>query len=440
MRWHRWTKRLAGIVLSVALFGLAGWGGASTASADTQANLQLEAKSAILVEPTTGKVLYSMNPDVPLPPASMSKMMTEYLVLEALKQNKIKWDEKVPVSEYAFYVARIPDSAGVYLNAGEEHSVKDLYKAMAIASANDATVLLAEKVGGSEANFVKMMNEKAAQLGMKNSSFVTSTGLPANELGPYSYSNEPKENQMSARDAAILARALIRDFPEALEYSKIPRMVFREGTPNAIPKANYNWMLPGLPNTYPGVDGLKTGYTAAAGYCFTGTATRDGMRLISVVMGVKGQGGVSGETKRFAETKKLFDYGFSTYKLTKVLDKGATIAGSEAAPVKKGVELTVPAVTGSVATVVTKVGEEKKYKPTVVFNDLTAPIKKGQAIGKLTFKAEGAGNEEYLQPEDAQKGGIEIVANQDVEEASWIRLFFRGIIQFIKNLFANIVG
>jgi D-alanyl-D-alanine carboxypeptidase (penicillin-binding protein 5/6) len=434
MKWHRWTKRLAGVFLSVALFGMAGLGTASPASAETQANLQLAVKSAILIEPTTGKVLYSYNPDVPLPPASMSKIMTEYLVLEALKQNKMKWDEKVPVSEYAFYVARIPDSAGVYLNAGEEHTVKELYKAMAIASANDATVLLAEKVGGSEANFVKMMNEKAAQLGMKNSNFVTSTGLPANELGPYSYTNEPKENQMSARDAAILARALIRDFPEALEYSRIPRLVFREGTPEAIKKANYNWMLPGLPNTYPGVDGLKTGYTAAAKYCFTGTATRDGMRLISVVMGA------DSETKRFVETKKLFDYGFSTYKLAKVQEKGVAIPGSETAPVKKGVELTVPAVTGGVVTVLTKVGEENKYKPTVTFHDLTAPIKKGQAIGKVVYKAEGAGNEEYLQPEDAQKGGVEMVANQDVEEASWIRLFFRSIIQFVKDLFSSIVG
>lgn len=434
MNLHRWKKRLAGLFLSVALLGAAGIGAPAPAAADTQANLQLAVKSAILVEPTTGKVLYSYNPDMPLPPASMSKIMTEYLVLDALKHNKIKWDEKVPVSEYAFFIARISDSAGVYLNAGEEHTVKELYKAMAIASANDATVLLAEKVGGSEANFVSMMNKKAQELGMKNTSFITSTGLPANELGPYSYTEEPKENQMSARDAAILARALIRDFPEALEYSKIPRLVFREGTPEALKKNNYNWMLPGLLKEYPGVDGLKTGYTAAAQYCFTGTATRDGMRLISVVMGT------ASDLKRFEETKKLFDYGFGTYKLTKVQDKGATIKGFETAPVKKGVELNVPAVTGGVANVLAKIGEEGKYKPVVTFNDLTAPIKKDQAIGRVVFKAEGEGNAEYLQPEDAQKGGIEMVAAQEVEEASWLRLFFRSIGQFISNLFSSIIG
>jgi len=428
-----WTKRLAGVFLSVAMLTAILAGGNSAAAAEAQPNLQLNVKSAILVEPTTGKVLYNYNADLPLPPASMSKMMTEYLVLEALKQKKISWDEKVPVSEYAFFIARMSDSAGVYLNLGEEHSVKDLYKAMAIASANDATVLLAEKVGGSEANFVAMMNKKAQELGMKNTSFLTSTGLPANELGEYSPTTEPKENLMSARDAAILARALIRDFPEALEYSKIPRLTFREGTPEELKKANYNWMLPGLPSEYPGVDGLKTGYTAAAKYCFTGTATRDGMRLISVVMGAES------ELKRFAETKKLLDFGFSTYKMTKIQDKGATIQGSETAAVKKGVELTVPAVTGKEAMMLSKVGEEGKYKPSVTFQELTAPITKGQVIGKVTFKAEGTA-EEFLQPEDAENGGIEMVANADVEEASWIRLFFRSMIQFVSDLFSGLTG
>jgi D-alanyl-D-alanine carboxypeptidase (penicillin-binding protein 5/6) len=433
MSLKKWKKRLTGLFLSVAVF-VSAWSGLAANAGAAQADLQLAVKSAILVEASTGKVLYSNNADLPLPPASMTKMMTEYLVLEALKQKKISWDEQVPVSEYAFFIARKSDSAGVYLNMGESHSVKELYKAMAVVSANDATVLLAEKVGGSEANFVKMMNEKAKALGMKNTSFVTSTGLPANELGPYSPQTDQKENLMSARDSAILARALIRDFPEALEYSKISRLVFRQGMPNEIKKANYNWMLPDLNNYYPGVDGLKTGYTAEAKYCFTGTATRDGMRLISVVMGTES------ETKRFVETKKLFDYGFSNFKLVKHLDKGAAIKGFETAPVKNGVELTVPAVTGDVATVLTKIGEESKYKPVVTFQDLTAPIKKDQVIGKVVFQAEGAAEGEYLQPEDATKNGVNLVAAQEVEEASWLRLFFRSIIQFFSNIINSVMG
>lgn len=435
MKVKKWTKRLTGIFLSVAVLCSLWMGMAVSASAAVpQANLQLAVKSALLVEASTGKILYSNNPDIALPPASMTKMMTEYLVMEAIKQGKIKWDQKVKVSDYAFYIARKSDASGVYLNMGEEHSVKELYKAMAIASANDATVLLAETVAGSEPNFVAMMNKKAQELGMKNTFFATSSGLPVKELGPYTPANADKDTVMSARDAAILARALIHDYPEALEFSKIPKFTFRAGTSKPMEKKNYNWMLPGLLSEYPGVDGLKTGFTNEAKNCFTGTAQRDGMRLISVVMGA------DTELKRFAETKKLFDYGFSTFKLTKVMDNGATIKGFETAPVKKGVELTVPAVTGNVVTVVTKVGEENKAKPIVTFNDLTAPTKKGQVIGKLSYKAEGESDSDYLKPEDAQKGGIDMVAGQDVEEASWLRLFFRSIIQFISNIFSSILG
>lgn len=146
MKRKTWTKRLTGLFLSVAVFATAMGGAATKADAAPAADLQLAAKSAILLESSTGKILYSINPDVPLPPASMSKMMSEYLVQEAVKQKKITWDEQVPVSEYAFYVAKISDASGVYLNAGESFSVRELFKAMAVVSANDATVLLAEKV------------------------------------------------------------------------------------------------------------------------------------------------------------------------------------------------------------------------------------------------------------------------------------------------------
>ncbi|USG65821.1 D-alanyl-D-alanine carboxypeptidase [Brevibacillus ruminantium] len=438
MKRRTWTKRLTGLFLSVAVF-MTAWGSMSaSAGAAPQADLQLAASSAILVEVSTGKVLYSSNPDQPLPPASMSKIMTEYLVNEAVKQKKISWDDKVPVSDYAFYIAKMPDSSGVYLNMGETHTVRELYKAMAVLSANDATVLLAEKIAGSEANFVAMMNKKAQELGMKNTKYLTSTGLPADELGPYSIKSDQKENLMSARDTAILARALIRDYPEALEISKIPRLTFRAGAPNEIKKANNNWMLPGLNNYYEGVDGLKTGYTMGAGYCFTGTASRDNMRLISVVMGAGGSNG--NITKRFDETKKLFDYGFSNFKLTKQLDKGVQVAGFENAPVKNGVELTVPAVTADTVMTLSKIGTETKYTPAATFQDLTAPLKKDQVIGRVVFQEEGLKEGDFLQPEDMTNAGVNLVAGQDVEEASWIRLFFRSIIQFFGNIFSSITG
>ena len=418
------------LLLSAAVVVTAMGGITPQAEAQT-ADLEIAAKSAILVEASTGRVLYSQNPDEPLPPASMSKIMAEYLVQEAVKQGKISWDDVVPVSEYAFYVARISDASGVYLNAGESFTVKELYEAMAIVSANDATVLLAEKIAGSEQNFVQMMNQKAKELGMTKTSFVTSTGLPANELGPYSVDTDQVENLMSARDSAILARALIRDFPEALEVSKTPRFTFRAGTPQELKKANYNWMLPGLNSFYEGVDGLKTGYTALAQYCFTGTAERNGMRLISVVMGTES------ELKRFAETKKMFDYGFSNFKKEKQLDKGAAVKGYETAPVKNGVEVTVPAVTAGEVNVLTKIGTEPKLTPKVTFSELSAPLTKGQVIGKLVLQEEGVKETDYLQPQDMEKGAVDLVAAQEVEEASWIRLFFRSIIEFFSSLFSS---
>lgn len=430
MKRKTWTRRLMSLYLSVAVLVTAMTGMATQAQA-APANLDLAARSAILVEASTGKVLYSNNPDQPLPPASMSKIMSEYLIQEAVKQKKISWDDVVPVSEYAFYVAKISDASGVYLNAGESFTVKQLYEAMAIVSANDATVLLAEKVAGSESNFVQMMNKKAVELGMTNTSFVTSTGLPANELGPYSVDTDQTENLMSARDSAILARALIRDFPNALEVSKVPRFTFRAGSPQELKKANYNWMLPGLNSFYEGVDGLKTGYTDAADYCFTGTAERDGMRLIGVVMGTESN------TKRFVETKKMFDYGFSNFKLTKQMDKGASVAGFESAPLTNGVELTVPVVTGSEVKMLTKIGAETKFTPTVTFQQLAAPIAKDQVVGKLVLKEEGVQESDYLQKEDMEKASFDVVAAQEVEEASWIRLFFRSIIQFFSGLFSS---
>lgn len=432
----RWKKQIGKAVLAVAFLTTTIVAGTATTAnaAVPQANLDLAVKSAILVEASTGKILYLNNPDVPLPPASMTKMMTEYLVMEAIKENKIKWDQKVKVSDYAFYIAKKSDSSGVYLNSGEEFTVGDLYQAMAIVSANDATVLLAETVGGSEPNFVAEMNKKAQELGMKNTHFLTSSGLPASELGPYAPANVENDNLMTARDAAILARALIRDYPDALKYSQIPRLTFRAGQKDELKKPNYNWMLPGLPAEYRGADGLKTGSTDQAKYCFTGTAQRDGMRLISVVMGAET------EMKRFAETKKLFDYGFSNFKLVKKQAGNTQMTGFESVPVKKGVELNVPAVPASDVTVLTKVGEEGQYKPKVTVQDLTAPVKKGQVIGKVMYQADGAVETDYLLPADFQKGGIDLVAAADVEEASWIRLFFRSIGTFLGDLFRSIVG
>lgn len=395
-----------------------------------EAQLDLKVESAILIEATTGKILYKKNENVPRPPASMTKMMTEYLVLEAIKNNKLTWDTPVKTSEYAFFLAKVPDSSSAGLNLNETRTVKDLYRYMAVYSSNDATVLLAETVAGSETNFVNLMNEKAKQFGMTNSHFVTSTGFPPEELGQYRPKIEGK-HYMSAKDAAILARELITTFPEALEFAKIPRTKIREGTKYEEEVENYNWMLPGLIKEYPGVDGLKTGSTDEAKYCFTGTAERDGIRLISVVMGA--------ETKlsRFDETRKLFDYGFANYEMKKIVGKGEPVKGYEEADVKKGVSLKVPAVTEKELRIPVKKGEEEPYEIKVQYNEIIAPVKKGQPVGTLSVSY--AGDAEFVSGSDKNAGTVQMVAGEDVEKAGWFRLVFRSIKNFIGSMFSGIV-
>ena len=423
----RWRLRGVQAVLTLLLaFAMAVGGIGQTAHA--QPNLQLAVKSAILIEAETGKILYKYNENLPLPPASMTKMMTEYLVLEAIKQGRISWDDRVTTDEYGFWMGRHGGSR-VFLNLGEVRTVRELYTAMAVYSANDATVMLAKHVAGSEAAFVEQMNKKAKELGMTHTHFVTSTGFPAKDIPEQYRPPVTGEHVMSARDAAILARRLLLDHPEVLEFSSIPKAVFREGEANPIQMPNWNWMLPGLVAQYPGVDGLKTGHTAEAKYCFTGTAQRNGMRLISVVMGA------SSELARFQETAKLFDYGFSQFEVKTVFKGKEPVKGHETAPVAKGVDLEVPIVPERDVVAVVRKGEERVPAPQVHVSEVVAPVKQGQAVGTIKAVSD-AGGDEYLTPDAS---AVKLIAQEDVEEASWLRLFFRGVKNAIIGLFSGIV-
>ncbi|OAK67368.1 D-alanyl-D-alanine carboxypeptidase family protein [Lederbergia galactosidilytica] len=269
----------------------------------TLPELSIQAKSVILLDANTGHVLYEKNKDQALPPASMSKIMTELLVLEAIESQEISWDQAVTPSEYVQMIANSPGLAAVSLQQGQTYTVRELFEAMAIHSANDAAIALAETVAGSEGAFVKLMNERAGQLGLDQSQFVNSSGLNNRDLGKYrSTGGTNEDNQMSAQDLARLAQRLLIKYPEILETAEKPILMFGENT-----YGNTNLMLPGVGSSleYGGVDGLKTGFTDEAGYCFIGTVERDGTRLISVVMGTDSL------NARFAETIKLYDAAFS---------------------------------------------------------------------------------------------------------------------------------
>jgi D-alanyl-D-alanine carboxypeptidase (penicillin-binding protein 5/6) len=392
--------------------------------AAAEGSLNLEVNSAILMDASSGLILYEKNANEALPPASMTKMMTAYLVLEAIQLGKLSWDDPVRASEYAHFLGGMKGGSVVFLGQGEEYTVRQMFEAMEINSANDATLALAEKVGTTEQMFVDMMNQKAKELGMNDTLFVNSTGLSTKDLGKYGENAQGEENLLSARDLAVLARALVMDHREVLEFSSVAKKEF----PNGVLMRNYNEMVPGRnsKHTYEGLDGLKTGHTQAAQYCFTGTAQKGELRLITVVMGAETN------NARFAETRKLLDYGFNNYEHSALIKGKDPIPGFELSPVQKGVELTVPVVAEKSLELAIRKGEADQYTFKAEWDEqaLIAPIKGGQVVGKAT-----------LLYKDKETGlSVSLIAQEDVEKASWIRLLFRAIKDWFGSIFNGIKG
>lgn len=428
-----WKDRIT-LCLILSLFLFVTFFASYTPRASAQPNLAIEARSAILVEANTGKVLYEMNGQEPFAPASMTKMMTEYLILDAIKKGKISWDDVATADDYVFFMGKNGGSR-VFLNKGEKRTVRELFSAMAIYSANDATVMLAELLAGSETAFVQMMNEKAKEFGMKNTHFVTSSGFPEDSLKEFRPQIEGKQ-LMSAEDAAILGLRLITDHPEVTEFTSVPWAKFRPGEKGEISMRNWNLLLPGLKYAYEGADGLKTGHTTEAKWSFTATAKRGNMRLIAVVMGAET------EDKRFQETIKLLDYGFNNFEVKEILPQGASVKGYEEAPVSKGKERTVKMVTKEPYLDVVKKGESTTlFEPQVTTdaNLLVAPIKKGDQVGTVKYLYKGKEAYRYLTPFDEKRAEHALVAAADVEKGGFIQLFFRAIFDFIGSLFQQIV-
>ncbi|MBY6038609.1 D-alanyl-D-alanine carboxypeptidase [Fictibacillus nanhaiensis] len=411
-------------------------------SASAAPTLDVNAEAAILVDGETGKILYQKNVDMLLPPASMTKMMTEYLLLEAIKKNKISWDQKTRISDHVHKISQNRGLSNVPLRVDEQYTVRELYEAMAIYSANGATIALAELLAGSEAEFVQKMNDKAKELGMKDYHFVNSTGLNNKDLiGKHAAGDANEENMMSARSTAILAFRLINDYPEVLETASIPRKIFRDGTDDKIKMENWNWMLPDLVYGYQGVDGLKTGSTDLAGFAFTGTIKKGDTRLLSVVMKTNSY------KARFDETKKLFDYGFNNFEKAQILPDNYQIKGNKTVPVVKGKEKEVKVATKEALSLVVKRGEKENYKPKFVADkkkmtkegELTAPVKKGEVVGHVLIDYKGKGEDHgYLLDAD-KKGKTEVVTKDSVEKANWFILALRGVGGFFGGIWSGIV-
>ena len=408
--------------------------------------LNVNSNAAILVDYNTGQIVYQKNADVLLPIASMTKMMTEYLILEAINEGRLKWDDQYNVSEYVYRVSQNRGLSNVPLRADGTYSVKELYEAMAIYSANGATIALAELVAGSEGNFVRMMNEKGAELGLGEYEFVNTTGLNNSSLGGMHPEGTPAdaESKMSARALAKLAYYLIKDFPELLDTASIPYKIFREGTSDAIDMPNWNLMVSHSEFKYPGADGIKTGFTSAAGYSFTGTAKRDDLRLISVVMNAKNADGNSTEFSRFRETEKMFNYGFTNYSVNELFPAGFQLEEQELVPVTKGKEKEVAIETSEALNMLVKRAEEDMFEPVYVLDEellndkgeLTAPIEKGTKIGYMTVNYTG-NDLSYLFDQPMK---VDLVTTEDVEKANWFVLAMRGIGGFFGDIWSSVAS
>lgn len=353
-----------------------------------------EARSAILIERDTGAVLYEKNAHEPLPPASMTKIMTMLLIMEAIDQGKLKLDERVRASEYAASMG----GSQIFLEPGEEMTVDDLLKGVAIGSGNDAAVALAERIAGSEEAFVHMMNEKARQLGLKHTAFENTTGLPA------------KNHYSTAYDMAVMAKELLK-YDLITKYTGTYEDYLRENTDKKFWLVNTNRLV----KFYPGVDGLKTGYTSEAKYCLTATAKKGNMRVIAVVFGAPTP------KARNAQITKMLDYAFSHYETKPLYKKGETIT---MLPVSKGKKKSVAVVTSEPISVLLKKGEKSEaVKTTWKLNKKAkAPVKKGDVLGTLVVKKDGA---------VIVKSPL--VAKEQVEEANMWELFKRMFSSFSRT-------
>ena len=355
-------------------------------SAD-ELNLAENAKSAIMIEATTGEILYKKNEKERLAPASMTKIMSLILIMENIESGKLKWNDIVVTSNYASSMG----GSQVFLKPNEIMSVEDLVKAICVASANDATVAMAEKIAGTEKAFVKLMNDKAKELGAVNTNFVNSTGLPA------------KDHYSTAYDMSIMAKELIRH-EKILSFTKIYEDYLRKNTSNSFWLVNTNKLV----RFYYYIDGLKTGFTDDAGYCLTATGKKGNMRLITVVMK---EDNTDNRTK---DTIAMMDYGFNMYSVKNIISKDNKIGNiyinlgkEEYADISSLEDINI---------VNSNQDNEAKFTYEIETDNVTAPLSKGSVVGKITVYKDG----KYFNSSN-------LIITKNIKKANIVKVFFRNI-------------
>ena len=344
-------KRL-GILLAIVLL-------LGTLAAPARAtDLQVAGKSALLMDIATGTVIYENNAHEKLAPASVTKVMTLLLIMEAIDSGRIRWEDTVTASE----AAAAKGGSQIFLKAGETMSVSDMVKSIAVSSANDCACAMAEHIAGSETAFVEKMNARAAQLGMEDTHFVNCTGLDDGE--------DAASHLTSAYDIAVMSRELMKNHPDITKFTTIWMDTVRGGS---FGLANTNKLV----RFYPGATGLKTGFTSAAGYCLSATAQREGLGLIAVVMGAETS------QERFNSCKQMLDYGFASFCLAK-----PQLPAENTVRVKLGTATQVKAVPAeSIELLIDKSQQSSITTEVTLQEELTAPISEGERLGMLVVKS-----------------------------------------------------
>lgn len=350
--------------------------------------MDISAKSAILVDFNTGKVLYSKNENEPLAMASMTKVMSMLLIMEKIDDGSLKYDDIVEISTESSSMG----GSQIFLNPGDKYKVIDLLKGVAMASANDAVVALAEKTYGSKEHFIEAMNKKAESLGLKNTHFVNVHGL--DEEGHYS----------SAYDMSVMARELLKH-EKILDFTKVYEEYLTKPDGSQIWLVNTNKLV----RFYDGVDGLKTGFTQNAGYCLTATGKKNNLRLISVVMGEESI------EKRSSDTVKLLNYGFNTFKVNLIKNKSEILGKVN---VQKGKKENVDVVlVNDLIELLNASDKPSNYKFKILVDKITAPVKKGDVIGKV----------KVLNDNGVLISQVDITVNENVLKANLWDLFKRNL-------------
>lgn len=407
------------IILSLLLFLSFG----VTTSVSAQ-DFDVAAKHAIAVEANTGKILYEKDATQPVEIASITKLLTVYLVYQALDQGKITLSTQVDISDYPYKLTTNSEASNVPMEA-RKYTVEQLLEATLVSSANSAAIALAEKIAGSEKDFVDMMRAQLQEWGIQDATIINTTGLNNETLGDNIYPGSKKddENKLSAYDVAVVARRLILDYPQVLQITKKPSSTFAGMT---ITSTNY--MLEGMPAHRGGVDGLKTGTTDKAGASFVGTTVEKGMRLITVVLNADNQD--TNPYARFTATSSMLDYISSNFALQTVVKQGDSYQDSKA-PVLDGKEDTVSAVAKEDIKIVQRLGNRAQSSISYTADtNHYAPLDAGTVVGHLTYDDKDLVGQGYI---TSDRPSYDMVADQSVEKGFFLKVWWNDFVRFINE-------